>query len=266
MSHTHPLYHRVTVSGLLLFALGMVLSIVLGLVQGSTDNLVFLAVFLVASLIFAGVSWRYEAWTPALAAGFCLIGLALQSPLLLHAIRHPSSAYDFVPGLIALTGLSVGLAGGTIAFWQHRWGTGHRWGTAHRRGSIQGKATSTERKLFVGAAMLLAGLVLVSGTLAMARRTTVSVEARAEAIEVQLRKIRFEPDQLEIRSGEKVTLFVKNSDFTLHTFTVESLGIDEEILPRNEIVIEIPAASHGSYKIICAVPGHERMIGTLVVR
>ncbi len=61
-------------------------------------------------------------------------------------------------------------------------------------------------------------------------------------------------------------VFVDNKDLYRHTFTVESLGIDEEVPAGvdRRVVID---AEPGRYEFICDVEGHEEdMKGTLTVR
>lgn len=78
-----------------------------------------------------------------------------------------------------------------------------------------------------------------------------------------------EPDreddaQLTVEQGDAV--FVENKDLYRHTFTVESLGIDEEIPAGvdRRLVID---AEPGEYEFVCEVQGHEDdMKGTLTVR
>ena len=249
----HSLYTRVTVLGLLIFALGMVLFIVLGLVQGSTDDLVFFAASVALALIVGGSAWRYPSWGLAVAAAFSLANLVIHRSLLIFLLRHPTSAFDFVLSLTVAVGLLVGLAGGATAFIQQRSGT------------ARDTATRAERRAFGFATVLLLGLVVTSAILGLVERSTVSAQARAGAIEVDMRQIRFEPERLDVPAGRTVKLFVKNSDFTLHTFTVAGLEIDREVLPRSERVIVLTTASPGAYQIICKVPGHENMTGILVV-
>ena len=80
-----------------------------------------------------------------------------------------------------------------------------------------------------------------------------------------MKAVRFEPDRLEVQAGEPVRLLAKNKDFTLHTFTIEELGIDYTFKPRSELVFALPALAVGEFSYICTVPGHEKMTGTLVV-
>ena len=203
MSQTHPLYTRVTVAGLLLFTLGVVLLTVLSVLdllslrQGTGDQLTFFVVFPALALVVAGLTWWFGTWVLALAAVFSLVALGMHGPSLVYPLGHPGSALDFVLSLMVLAGMLIGLIAGTIAFMQQH------------RGIARATATRSERRAFAVTAAVLVGLGASSGILAIADRTTVSAEARAGAIGVDMRKIRFEPDRLEIESGEEVRLIVR---------------------------------------------------------
>jgi uncharacterized cupredoxin-like copper-binding protein len=59
-------------------------------------------------------------------------------------------------------------------------------------------------------------------------------------------------------------LWIDNKDGIRHTFAIPELEIDVEIpaLKANRVDIDAPP---GSYLIICTVPGHESMTGTLTI-
>ena len=185
----HPLYTRIAVLGLLLFALGIVLHMVLSFIQGATDDLAFFAVFVVSALVVAGLAWRLGTWALAVAAAFALINLGVHGQFLLYPLRHPSSAFDFSLSLLVAAGLLTSLVAAAVAFAQQR------------RGIAPTTVSTAERSVLGVAAAVLVGLFLLSGVLALTGRTTVSMEARARAIEVDMRKIRFEPDRVEIESA-----------------------------------------------------------------
>ncbi len=44
---------------------------------------------------------------------------------------------------------------------------------------------------------------------------------------------------------------VHNSDSALHTFTLPELGIDADIRPASDVVVEFEAPEAGTYTIIC---------------
>jgi nitrite reductase (NO-forming) len=66
--------------------------------------------------------------------------------------------------------------------------------------------------------------------------------------------------------GEQVKLELKSQDIQ-HTFTIEELGIQVEILPGQTATVELRGAREGTYTFFCSVPGHREkgMAGKLVV-
>jgi nitrite reductase (NO-forming) len=71
-----------------------------------------------------------------------------------------------------------------------------------------------------------------------------------------------------LRAAPGDTVLVTNTGVTDHTFVVEDLGIDVEIVPGESAEASIPAdAANGSYAFVCEIPGHEAagMVGELVI-
>lgn len=73
----------------------------------------------------------------------------------------------------------------------------------------------------------------------------------------------FDPEEVLVDAGG--SLHVSNHSATRHTFTVRELGIDVELPANTARRIEV-AGAPGSYPLLCAVPGHEAMTATVVVR
>jgi uncharacterized cupredoxin-like copper-binding protein len=255
MAEGRPFYRRVAVLGLLLFALAPVIWIVANLVLGETGMIGVLAVFLVIPLVIAGLVWRFGSWALILAAVIAaLLLLLLLGFGLTYSLTHPESFADFVPALVGVVGLLMTLGGSITAFIQAR------------RRSAHLTAGSVERGVLTAVLVAIGALAIVSAVATVMGRSGVSAEARAGATAVQTKQFQFAPGRLEARAGETTRLVVSNVDATLHTFTIKELGIDQAITPGNEHLIELRAASAGTYTYYCAVPGHEAMKGTLEVR
>ena len=81
-----------------------------------------------------------------------------------------------------------------------------------------------------------------------------------------LRNFAFEPKRIAFSVGETVE-FTLVSDDIAHTFTVKDLSIDWEVstVPQTQT---FTFESAGTFKLICAIPGHEGsgMVGTVEVR
>lgn len=83
-----------------------------------------------------------------------------------------------------------------------------------------------------------------------------------------LRNFAFEPRTLLFEMGDTVQFSLATAD-SLHTFTVEELGIDWRVKNKDEPVQQSFTFDRlGTFKLICAIPGHEGsgMAGTVEVR
>jgi plastocyanin len=83
-----------------------------------------------------------------------------------------------------------------------------------------------------------------------------------------LRNFAFEPRTLLFEVGDTVQFSLATAD-SLHTFTVEELGIDWKVRDKDEPVQQSFTFDRpGTFRLICAIPGHEGsgMAGTVEVR
>jgi uncharacterized cupredoxin-like copper-binding protein len=117
------------------------------------------------------------------------------------------------------------------------------------------------RTLLLGAAALT--LVAVVGAVV---RSGEAVVAEPGDVRVTSAQVRFQPDRLAASAG-RVGVFVENEDLFWHTFTIAELDVDLRVPVGAERRLTFDAAP-GSYRFICAIPGHEQagMDGTLNVR
>jgi uncharacterized cupredoxin-like copper-binding protein len=91
--------------------------------------------------------------------------------------------------------------------------------------------------------------------------------AAAAPVTVELEDIKFVPPDITVPANSPTKVTLKNTGASPHTFTVEDLGIDEELQPGETREIEINAAA-GSYELICKIPGHAAagMVGTVTAQ
>jgi plastocyanin len=78
----------------------------------------------------------------------------------------------------------------------------------------------------------------------------------------------FSPATITVEEGKTVKLTFKNIGNVSHTWTIDVLNVDSGlVLPGRSQTVEFDAVGVGTYKIYCAVSGHEGvgMVGTLVV-
>ena len=255
---THPVYTRVAIVGLLLIALSSLVFIILALItlinrEGSTEasTLGVFIISIVLSVIFAGLVWRFGRWALVLAALWGILNLWwLLFPSLMSYLN---SLFDFVLPLLWTVGALLALVGAVVAFVQQRRGTARR------------VSTRRERWTFAAIAVALLTLVVLSGSLHVAGLTSVSAEAEAGAIVVDMRNSYLAPERLEIRAGETARIVVKNNDFFVHTFEIDELGVKHTVLPFSELLIELQPPNTGEFSYESKAPMTGDMEGTLVV-
>ncbi len=248
---SRPLYTRVSIVGLLLFAL---VSLVFAAIPtgGEVSTLGFFTIFIVLSMIVAGLMWRFGRWALVVAAVWGFLNL-WWGWLLVLSLSYPNSFFDFVLPLLLTVGALLAVVGAIVAFVQQR------------RGTVRTVSSRAERRTFGAIAVGLLAVSVLSGSLHIAGLTTVSAEAEAGAIVVDMRNSYLVPDRLEIPVGETARIVVKNNDFFVHTFRIDELGIEYTVLPFSERLIELRPTSTGefTYRSEAAMTGD--MEGTLVV-
>lgn len=250
---TRPVYTRVAIAGLLLIALTLFVFSIPSVIHGDLVTLGVWVFIMVVSLIFAGLIWRFENWTLALATLWGLLELLLGGGLLGISLRFPNSFFDFVIPVLLTVGGLLTVVGATVAFVQLR------------RGTLRSVTTRGERRAFRAIAIITAALVILSGSLHIAGLTIVSTEDKAGAILVELNNDYLVPNRLEIPVGETTRIVVENNDFFAHTFEIEELGIKQTILPFSELLIEFRPTNTGDFTILSEAPMTGDMEGTLVV-
>ena len=111
--------------------------------------------------------------------------------------------------------------------------------------------------------MAIGLLVLAVATSVVARVTAESVEPVSGDVTTAIAEFDFADEPIVITSGE--TLHVTNDDPARHTFTVVGTDISPTLLGGigARVTVDLPP---GTYDVICEVPGHESMSGTLEVR
>jgi cytochrome c oxidase subunit II len=87
-------------------------------------------------------------------------------------------------------------------------------------------------------------------------------------IEVVAKRFAFEPAEVEVTVGEKVTLAVRSAD-GVHGVEIKKFKVKKEIPRGGEpVMIEFTATEAGRFPIVCSEycgNGHDDMKGTLVV-
>jgi plastocyanin len=165
--------------------------------------------------------------------------LAVSSaPFAAPALAHPDSPVAFTHSMIHLVGHLLAVAA-AVAAWRRASPAGARW-----------------------TGLAAAGLLAVTVVVGMASAAlTTSQTAQAGDVPVAVRGFAF-PAEVRVPSGG--TLFIDNADVLRHTFSVEGIDLAQELPERSSARLEVNL-DPGTYQVICEVPGHESMTGTLIV-
>ena len=237
----------------MLFALVTLFFAVLSMIDGEASTVGVFIIFIFLSASFAGLMWRFGKWALVVAAVWGLVHLGLWGWLVILALSYPHSFFDFVLPLLLTVGALMAMAGAIVAFVQQR------------RGAPRTSATPAERRTFGAIAAVLLGLVVLSGSLHIMGRTTVSTEAEARATVVEMKNSYLAPGRLVIPVGETTLILVKNNDFFVHTFELDELGVKHTVLPFSELLIELRPSITGEFTYRSKAPMTGDMEGTLVV-
>lgn len=95
-----------------------------------------------------------------------------------------------------------------------------------------------------------------------------SQPAEPRVIEITARRFAFEPPEVVVNVGERITLSVRSAD-GVHGIEIKKLDVKKEIPRGGEaVLIEFTATAAGKFPIVCSEycgKGHEDMKGALVV-
>ncbi|MPZ21991.1 MAG: hypothetical protein GEU28_00235 [Dehalococcoidia bacterium] len=244
---------------LIIFGLGLVsaAAVLVGLaflIGGEYGLLVIPVVVLVVSaLAYVALKGgrRRRSLLPAIIPALLVLFFTL--PSVGFAFGHFDSVFDFGPTVLGVLGGLTTLLGVVVAF------------VTESGGRAANATTPTHWRAFTGVAAALGAICVLSAILTIAGRESVSAEEREGATVVRMKQLEFEPEVLEVGTGE-IRIVLENDDPTVHTFTIDELDVDEDVNGGSEALIEFEAPAAGSYEITCEVPGHEAMTGTIEVR
>lgn len=170
----------------------------------------------------------------------CVVQFLGGFPTLADTLQHPESIRDFLPLLLFGLSAIIGAIASVPAF----------------RGTTQDQAA---RFILAGCAVVYAVGAMVSGV-AAARLPDASLQPGDTAIVARDTKFSEESITLDTASS---ALYVTNDDATRHTFTVDRLGIDEE-LPAKRATRLMIDGEPGTYRYYCRP--HPDMTGELILR
>lgn len=167
-----------------------------------------------------------------------LLLLLSGAPFAFPGLAHPESPVTFVHAVIGLGGRLL-IVAATVGTWRHA-------------------SPAIARRLGMTAAGLFGLAVVTAGAAAL---LTPDATARPGDVPVAVRGFAF-PEEVRVASGG--TVLVDNTELLRHTFSVEDTEVSAELPERTQVRVDVPLAE-GSYRLFCAVPGHESMTATLLV-
>ena len=234
-SNTKSSYTCIVIIGLLIVAFAFILVTLGNLLESHFENLAFALPGLILSLVIAGLVWKYGRWALVVAVIYAVLGLLFISGFFEYGLGNPNSFFDFVPNVLLLVGIVLGLVGGTVAFIQRR------------RSDPRTVLTGLERRTLGAIGVVLVALAVMSGVLMVTERASVSAQDRVGAIELRMKAVQFKPEQLEVEAGKPARVVIENDDLLVHTFTIKEMDIDVVVGPKSEVLVALPSVGPGTF-------------------
>ncbi|MCC3356205.1 cupredoxin domain-containing protein [Bacillus sp. REN16] len=120
----------------------------------------------------------------------------------------------------------------------------------------------TKIKWLTGLSIVLA--LLVVGSLGVFAETQPLDPIKK--VEVELNDDYFNPKAITFPSGKPLVLVLKNNGVKEHTFTVEKLGVDYVVKPKQVKIVTVEPKATGTYELICRYHAKEGMVGEVIVK
>lgn len=243
MTHTIDRPQTTTTSAWMKLARAGSITMVIWAILVHATARVLIPPILVVGLIFLGFVpfLRGERRRLGLAlAVVAALAIAGNLPPIIDELSNPDSAPAFILTLLSTLAAAVTITAGL--------------------GSFFGWPVAPIRALGWGA--VAAFVIGTAGSLVISANTA-TAEALASDVKVTAEFVQFVPGEITV-DGTTEGVWVENRDGIRHTFTIEELGVDLEVPAFKAGRVDIEAAP-GTYQVICTVPGHEEMTGTLVV-
>ncbi len=209
-----PFYTRVSIVGLLVYAVLFSALGVLLWALGDPFLVVFASIFVAPTLIVVALAWRFGKWAVLGAGIWATANVLLHAFNIVSALSHVDSFFDFGIALPITLSLIVAAVAGYVAFVQHG------------KGGARVSAQPGERAALAALVVVTVALMSVSGVMHLAGRESVSSADMAGATLVNMKNTEFVPVSLQVASGDDGRFVVKNGDLGVHTLTIDELGID----------------------------------------
>ena len=217
----------------------IVANIIILVLAGLIPPLVFFIILFIVGLVLLRRGGKAG---PILLIVLFTLYLLLNSFFVIPVLTVPASAFDFIPTLLAILPVIVGIVAAI--------------GVLRAREEAPAPAARTVSGVAIA--------VFVLGTILsiVATVTYDSDEAKGGDIRLVAEDIEFSQEGLTAEAGT-VSVFIDNKDRTLHTFTIDPLDVDVDI-PAGKSTRVTFEAEAGGYEFYCT-PHESDMTGTLTV-
>jgi len=114
---------------------------------------------------------------------------------------------------------------------------------------------------------MLHGALAAAGALAL-RGSLAQAQGEPRVIEMMARRFTYEPNEIELKAGERVVIAIRSLDF-VHGMNIPDLGLRLDLVPGRVTRLELQPKAPGVIDFLCdnfCGEGHERMHGRFVVR
>jgi plastocyanin len=242
---------RTAYASVQLLGLSLMSVLVSWLVLGDTEDLVFLSIVAIVSLLATFLVWRFDRTWARIGGLVGALAVAANVWWLAFGVFEIFSPLEFIVGLIFVVGFLVSLIWGIMALVS---GRGNRTGPA-----------KSERALGRGVLGLVGVLSIVSLVGFLVTQETVSEVEAAGATPLEMVDFEFEPDAT-VTDGR---ILIHNADPFAHDFTLEEMDVYVQVGPGSEVVVDLSSAEPGTYEYFCGLHTDpstgEGMTGTITV-
>ncbi len=227
-----PAHTRTLVLGLSLISGSLLFTMIAGLATGVPfSDAAFLVPFVVLPALAAVLAWRFGTWARALGIVIAL-GVAAMTFFFAFGLTYPASFVEFTAATAYVLGVVLTLYGGIASI--------------VRRNELHAEAARSEILLDRTALGLVVLALVVSLPLWLTGRETLA-EGAGDGL-TTVAAANFHYDDVTVAAGDSIV--VRNEDPFFHTFTIDELGIDVELLPGSAVVVDLPDAA-GTYTYYC---------------
>lgn len=85
------------------------------------------------------------------------------------------------------------------------------------------------------------------------------------SVRIGIEGFAFVPAELRASPGQTLTIEIENEGSASHTFTIDRLGIDEELSPGDRVEVEVTLPESGSLPFVCRFHERSGMVGEITV-